>query len=134
MTYKFRRREAHEERLESLISSFYPQGLFDEDDDPDAPDHLAMVYIATQAVIDPPYSSSMSKAKVRTAVFERYGWDEPEGLGWDDEVRHLVGLLENLPASELMRLVFYAMLRPVEHDSVVFGAVYGGEDDNDEQA
>lgn len=119
-------REAHEERVESLISSFYPQGLFDEDDDPDAPDHLAMVYIATQAVIDPPYSSSMSKAKVRAAVFERYGWDEPEGLGWDDEIRHLVGLLENLPASELMRLVFYAMLRPVEHDSVVFGAVYGG--------
>lgn len=123
-------REAHDEHKEELIAAFYPQGLLDSDD-PDSSDFKALVYIAAQAVDDPPYSSSMSKAKVKAAVYERYGWEPPKGLGWSDEIRHLVSQLEALSVDELLRLIFYAMVKPVEHDSVVFEAVYGGGVDDE---
>lgn len=120
---------AHDEHKEQLIASFYPADLFC-DTYPKDTDYQAMVYIAAQAVFDPPYSSSMSKAKVRTAVFERYGWAIPEDLDWYEVAKHLVELLEALPVEELLRLTFYAMLKPVEHDSVIFEAVYGGGEDD----
>ena len=121
-------REAHDEHKEELIAAFYPQGLLDSED-PAPDDFKALVYIAAQAVDDPPYSSSMSKAKVKAAVFERYGWKLPDGLGWSEEIRHLVAQLEALSVDELLRLIFYAMVKPVEYDDTVFEAVYGGGGD-----
>lgn len=126
-------REGHKERKEELIAGFFPQALFDEDVDRDSPDFRALVYMTAQAIYSPPYSSSISKAKVRTAVLERYGWAEPEGLGWQQEVECLVDQLLTLTVGELLRLIYFVMMLPVERDDWVFKAVYGegGSDGND---
>jgi ParB/RepB/Spo0J family partition protein len=129
-----RRREkelkaAHDERKEDLIAGFFPQSLFEGGKImQDFPDHQALIYMAAQAVCNPPYSSTMTKAKVEAAVYERYGWEAPEDLSWTDETRHLVRQLATLTVSELLRLIFFVMLKPVEYDSRIFEAVYGEGD------
>lgn len=126
-----RRREkqlkaAHDERKEDIIAAFYPQSLFEGGEIvQDFPDHQALVYMTAQAIYNPPYSSSMTKAKVEAAVYERYGWEQQEDLSWEEEVKHLVDQLATLTVGELLRLNFFVMLMPVSHDNRVFEAVYG---------
>lgn len=122
---------AHDERKEQLIAAFYPEGLFD---DPDFDDFQTIIYMTVQVIHNPPWSSSLSKAKVEAAVYERYGWDKPEGLGWSDEVRHLVRQLATLTVSELLRLIYFVMLMPTGHDDGIFRAVYGDESAVDDEA
>lgn len=122
-------RDAHEERKESLIAGFYPQALFDTEVERDGSDYQALVYMTAQAIYNPPYSSSMTKAKVEAAVYERYGWEQQEDLSWEEEVKHLVDQLATLTVGELLRLNFFVMLMPVSHDNRVFEAVYGEGDD-----
>lgn len=123
---------AHDERKEQMIADFFPRELIDEDEfQQEGPDFNALVYVTAQAIHNPPWSSSLSKAKVEAAVYDRYGWEKPEGLGWSDEVRHLVRQLATLTVSELLRLIFFVMLMPVEHDNRIFKAVYGEESGKD---
>lgn len=119
-------REAHEEHKEQLIASFYPRGLL-EDEDPDNADHQALVYITARMVRCPPYSAG----ETRAAIYERYGWEQPDGLDYYDEIKHLVQMLSTLPANVLLGAIFFAALIPTEHDSTVFEAVYGGGEDED---
>ena len=44
---------------------------------------------------------------------------------WAEEAKHLVKQLATLTAEELLRLIFFVMLKPVERDNRVFEAVYG---------
>jgi ParB/RepB/Spo0J family partition protein len=123
-----RRREkelkaAFDERKEDMIATFDPRAIFDVDKD--TPDFHALVYMAIQAIHHPPWSSSMSKAKIEAAVYERYGWKKPEGLSWSEEEKHLVQLLSTLTTEELLRLMLFVMLKPVEHDDRTFNAVFG---------
>lgn len=128
-----RRREkelkaAHDERKEDMIAGFFPQALFSEDIEQDGSDFQALIYMAAQAVCNPPYSSTMTKAKVEAAVYERYGWEAPEGLSWEEEAKHLVRQLATLTVGELLRVIYFVMLKPVEYDSRIFEAVYGEGD------
>ncbi len=119
-------RAAHDERKEEMISAFYPQSLFEGGEIvQDFPDHQALVYMAAQAIYNPPYSSTMTKAKVEAAVYDRYGWEQQDDLSWEEETKHLVQQLATLTVGELLRVIYFTALKPVSHDNRVFNAVYG---------
>lgn len=116
-------REAFEERKEDMVAVFKPTVFVPTE----SADFKALVYIAAQVIHHPPWSSRMTKAKVEDAVYERYGWKKPEGLSWSEEEKHLVQQLAALTAEELLRLMLFVMLKPVEHDNRTFNAVFGEE-------
>ena len=113
-------RAAHEEFKEELVAGYAPVIECEESCEFDA-----LVYMAAQAIQNPPWSGSMTKSKVEQVVYERYGWKKPESLSWKEEAKHLVNQLSTLTAEELLRLIFFVMLKPVEHDNRFFVAVYG---------
>lgn len=121
-----RRREkevkaAYEKLKEEMIAEFDPRTLSE---------FRPLVYIAAQAIQNPPHSFTLTKSKLETAVYERYGWEKSKAMqdiasSWAEEAKHLVNQLATLTAEELLRLIFFVMLKPVERDNRVFEAVYG---------
>lgn len=108
-------RDAHEERKESLIAGFYPQVLFDELDGND-PDFKALLYMTARV------ANALGR---EDDICERYGWKVPDDLGWSEGLQYFVQQLATLTTAELLRVIYFVMLKQTRHDDVIFEAVYG---------
>lgn len=109
-------KEAHKERKDSLIAGFFPQALFEGDPDKDCSDFKALVYMAAWIIY---YRNE------EDAIYERYGWEIPEGLSWGEKTQHLVQQLTTLTTAELLRALFFVTLESASYGDVVFQVVYG---------
>ncbi|MGI5839307.1 MAG: ParB/RepB/Spo0J family partition protein [bacterium] len=87
----------------------------------------ALAYTAAQAVENCPYSGTMDRRSLLKAVYARYGWnaDHLKETWYQDRTKELVTNILTLPDAELMKLIFFAMLKPVGQDNTVFKAVFG---------
>jgi len=117
-------KDAHEERKENLIAGFFPQVLLDGElyQDHDSPDDKALLYMTAQAIRSVPgwYVKS-----AQNTICERYGWEMPEGLSYLEEAQHLVQQLAMLTTAELLRVIYFVLLKPANPSDVIFEAIYG---------
>lgn len=85
-------------------------------------DRQLLLYLAGQMVYMPPslFPSEWTRSKITKAIYQKYGWEEKEGLYGDNEKREILKNLRTLPDAELYRIIVFCLVKPVDKDDVFF--------------
>lgn len=96
----------------------------------DNPPRRILLYMATQVIYNPVYSSSWTRDKIRKRFYKDRGWELPDyknPWNYKKEIEDLVKHLAELSDKELWQVILYGLLRGIDEDDYVFNLTLGEE-------